>query len=277
MQRLARRWQQQRATIGFVPTMGSLHEGHLSLVRRARHAVGARGKVVVSIYVNPTQFGPKEDLAKYPRDLKRDLALCRRTGADVVFNPSDRAMYADRQHGGYTTYVVEDRLSQVMEGRSRPGHFRGVTTIVAKLLNIVHPDVAVFGAKDWQQAAVVRRMVRNLNFPLKLIVAPTLREPDGLAMSSRNRYLTPEHRQQATVLWRALRHSKQRVRSKALPADRLRREVLKLIHAEPSARMDYMEFFEGATLEPVKQVQRGSHMALAVWIGKTRLIDNAKL
>ncbi|HEY6167263.1 MAG TPA: pantoate--beta-alanine ligase, partial [Verrucomicrobiae bacterium] len=179
------RWKRQGRRIGFVPTMGFLHAGHLSLVHRARRAAGPRGLVVVSIYVNPTQFGPHEDLARYPRNLRRDLELCRDAGADVIFAPSDAAMYPVRTSGGYNTYVIEERLSQVMEGASRPGHFRGVTTVVAKLFNLVQPDVAVFGAKDWQQAAIVRRMTCDLNFPVRILVAPTIRERDGLALSSR--------------------------------------------------------------------------------------------
>src|SRR6187549_2491468 len=166
MQRLALRWRKRGVRVGLVPTMGYLHEGHLSLVREARRRVGQSGQVVVSIYVNPTQFGPTEDLSRYPRDLKRDLKLCRDVGADVVFVPSDATMYPGKAEGKYSTYVVEETLSRGMEGGSRPTHFRGVTTIVAKLFNLVLPDVAVFGAKDWQQAAIVKRMVVDLNFPL---------------------------------------------------------------------------------------------------------------
>ena len=204
MQRLAGKWRLAGIKIGFVPTMGYLHAGHLSLVKRARQAVGKNGKVVVSIYVNPTQFAPKEDLSKYPRDLKRDLKLCRAAGVDVVFTPNDDETYPNKSKNKFSTYVVEEKLSQSMEGASRPTHFRGVTTVVAKLFNIVLPDVAVFGQKDFQQAAVIKRMVADLNFPVKIVVAPTLREPDGLAMSSRNKYLEGDLRIQATVLWRAI-------------------------------------------------------------------------
>ena len=179
MQRLARKWQRAGTRIGFVPTMGYLHAGHLSLVKRARQAVGKNGKVVVSIYVNPTQFAPTEDLSKYPRDLKRDLKLLRELKVDVVFTPSDAEMYPNKTENGFSTYVVEEKLSRTMEGASRPTHFRGVTTVVAKLFNIVLPDVAVFGQKDFQQAAIIKRMVADLNFPVKIIVAPTLRERDG--------------------------------------------------------------------------------------------------
>src|SRR5580765_1012051 len=166
MQRLARQWQQRGTRIGLVPTMGYLHDGHLSLVRKARRCVGKSGKVVVSIYVNPTQFGPTEDLSRYPRDLKRDLKLCRAEGVDVVFAPSDAEIYPGKAEGQYSTYVVEENLSRTMEGASRPTHFRGVTTVVAKLFNIVQPGLAIFGAKDWQQAAIVKRMVADLNFPM---------------------------------------------------------------------------------------------------------------
>lgn len=259
--------------------MGYLHDGHLSLVRHARRLVGPRGRVVVSIYVNPTQFAPHEDLSRYPRDLARDLRLCRAAGADVVFTPDDAAMYPGRQAGDYSTYVVEERLTQHMEGASRPTHFRGVTTIVAKLFNLVLPDVAVFGAKDWQQAAVIQRMVRDLNFPVRVVVAPTVREPDGLAMSSRNKYLTGPLRSQAVVLWQAIQLARATVRAARQPiaAGALRRKLARLIAAQPDARLDYVEFFDPATLEPRRQVTRGTHLALAVFIGKTRLIDNARL
>jgi pantoate--beta-alanine ligase len=279
MQRLAKLWQRAGQRIGLVPTMGYLHAGHLSLVERARRLVGRRGKVVVSIYVNPTQFGPKEDFGRYPRDLKRDLKLCRAAGADVVFTPGDREMYAGKDEGRYTTYVVEEQLSQSMEGASRPGHFRGVTTIVAKLFNIVLPDVAVFGAKDFQQVAVIRHMTQDLNFPLKIVVAPTLREPDGLAMSSRNKYLQGELRTQAVVLWRAIQKARAAVRRAAGPvaATRLKADLKKFIESEPAARVDYVEFFEPMTLVPARRVSRGTQLAMAVFIGKTRLIDNARL
>ena len=279
MQRLALRWRREGKRVGFVPTMGYLHDGHLSLVSRARKLVGKPGIVVASIYVNPTQFAPTEDLSAYPRDLERDKALCRKAGVDVLFFPSDAEMYPGRDTGGYSTYVIEEKLSQGMEGGSRPTHFRGVTTVVAKLFNLVLPEVAVFGAKDWQQAAILRRMVRDLNIPLKLVVAPTLREKDGLAMSSRNKYLTAEQRLQATILWRALQLARQVVVSSRTPiyTDLLGKEIAALIATQPAARLDYVEFFDGETLQPATAVTRGAHMALAVFIGKTRLIDNAEL
>jgi pantoate--beta-alanine ligase len=291
MQRLARKWQRAGRRIGLVPTMGYLHAGHLSLVQRARQAAGKNGVVVVSIYVNPTQFGPTEDLAKYPRNLKRDLKLCRAAGVDVVFAPGDREMYPagssrrdDRTAQravpttNFNTYVVEEKLSQTMEEASRPTHFRGVATVVAKLFNLVLPDVAVFGAKDWQQAVIVQRMVTDLNFPVRIIVAPTRRERDGLAMSSRNKYLTGDLRRQATVLWCGIQIARAAVKKlKAYPAAKLKTAVRRLVECEPDARLDYVEFFEPDTLSPVSTVKRGTHMALAVFVGKTRLIDNARL
>lgn len=277
MQRLARFWKQEGVRIGFVPTMGYLHEGHASLVRVARRRVGPSGKVVVSIYVNPTQFGPNEDLSRYPRDLPRDLRMCRAEGVDAVFLPSDAVMYPGRDLGRYSTYVLEERLSSGMEGGSRPSHFRGVTTVVAKLFNSVLPDLAVFGAKDWQQAAVIRRMTADLNFPLRIEVAPTHREPDGLAMSSRNVYLNPEQRAQAVVLSLALQECRRRVARRRIPADELRKDVATLVSACSEARLDYVEFFEPETLEPVSRVGKGNRMALAVFFGRTRLIDNGAL
>jgi pantoate--beta-alanine ligase len=278
MQRLARKWQRTGTRIGFVPTMGYLHAGHLSLVERARQAVSKNGKVVVSIYVNPTQFAPTEDLSKYPRDLKRDLKLLRELKVDAVFTPSDAEMYPNKSENRFSTYVVEEKLSQTMEGASRPTHFRGVTTVVAKLFNIVLPDVAVFGQKDFQQAAIIIRMVANLNFPVKIIVAPTLRERDGLAMSSRNKYLTGDLRRQAIILWQAIQTAQAVVKkSKIVSAAKLKTDLKKLIESEPDAKLDYVEFFEPETLSLVSTGKFGTQMALAVSIGKTRLIDNARL
>ena len=283
MQQLAKKWQRASTRIGFVPTMGYLHAGHLSLADVARKQVGQAGKVVVSIYVNPTQFGPKEDLAKYPRDLKRDLKLLRGLGVDVVFTPGDAEMYPSlgstesRPTNGFSTFVVEEKLSNSMEGASRPKHFRGVTTVVAKLFNIVLPDVAVFGQKDFQQAAVIKRMACDLNFPVKIIVAPTLRESDGLAMSSRNKYLDAEQRVQAVILFHALQAAKAAVKKKSMSAERLKADLKEFITAAPLARLDYVELFDPETLEPVKQVKPRTQMALAVFFGKTRLIDNAQL
>jgi len=279
MQCLAMRWRRAGLRVGFVPTMGYLHDGHLSLVRRARRAVGRQGKVALSIYVNPTQFGPKEDFTKYPRNLPRDLALCRRVGVDVVFAPSHAGMYPHAPGGGFSTHVVEESLSRSLEGASRPTHFRGVITVVAKLFNIVQPDLAVFGAKDFQQAAVIRRMVRDLNFPVKVIVVPTVREADGLALSSRNQYLTGDLRRQAAVLSQAIGRGRQAVSSGGgrLPAAGLKRDLKAFIERQPDARVDYVEVFDPETLRPVRAVQRGTHLALAVFVGTTRLIDNAPL
>jgi pantoate--beta-alanine ligase len=287
MQRLAKKWQRAGTKIGLVPTMGYLHAGHLSLVQRARKLVGKRGKVVVSIYVNPTQFGPKEDLSRYPRDLKRDLKLLRGEGTDVVFVPGDEEMYPGRTKParedarptsrGFSTYVVEEELSKSMEGASRPGHFRGVATVVAKLFNIALPDVAVFGAKDFQQAAVIKRMTRDLNFPITIDIAPTFRETDGLAMSSRNKYLEGDLRRQGIVLWRAIQCAQALVKKSPVPAKKLKAELKKLIESEPAPKLDYVEFFDPETLQPVEKVTRGTQMALAVFVGKARLIDNARL
>ena len=279
MRRLAHDWKRQGIRSGLVPTMGYLHDGHLSLVRRARRSVGSGGIVVVSIYVNPTQFGPKEDLNRYPRDLRRDTALCREAGVDVVFAPSDEGMYATGDRTGHSTYVVEENVSKRMEGEARPGHFRGVATVVAKLFNLVIPDVAVFGAKDYQQAMVIRRMARDLNYGVRILVAPTRRETDGLAMSSRNRNLSAVEREQARVLWEAMDEARRMVRSHGgeVSAARLIREMTKRIESRPAARVGYVSFFDPETLEPVGVVKRGVQMALAVRVGETRLIDNGQV
>ena len=274
MQRSALAWRRGAVRVAFVPTMGYLHAGHISLVKRARRLVGSKGIVVVSIFVNPTQFAPTEDLARYPRDLARDRKLCREAGTDVLFVPREKEMYP----GGFSTYVVEENLSLRMEGASRPTHFRGVATVVLKLFNVVLPDAAVFGAKDFQQAAVVRRMVKDLNVPVKIVIAPTVREHDGLAMSSRNKYLKGDLRAQAVVLSQALARAREAVSNgRAVTSAALRSELRALIERQPAARVDYIEFFDPGTLEKVERVGRHSHMAMAVFIGKTRLIDNASL
>jgi len=274
MQRSALAWRRRGARIGFVPTMGYLHAGHISLVKRARRLVGPKGIVVVSIFVNPAQFAPTEDMARYPRDLARDRQLCREAGTDLLFVPHEKEIYPQ----GFSTHVVEEKLSQSMEGASRPTHFRGVTTVVLKLFNIVLPEVAVFGAKDFQQAAVVRRMVKDLNVPVKIIIAPTVRERDGLAMSSRNKYLEGDLRAQAVVLSQALARAREAVSNgRAVTSAALRSELRALIERQPAARVDYIEFFDPETLEKVEWVGRDSHMAMAVFIGNTRLIDNVSL
>jgi pantoate--beta-alanine ligase len=279
MQGLARDWRGQRVQVGLVPTMGYLHAGHISLVKKARKLVGKDGVVVVSIYVNPIQFAPTEDFSRYPRDLARDRALCRQAGVDVIFYPSDRSMYPGGNAGRHSTYVVEEVLSKGMESAARPTHFRGVTTVVAKLFNIVLPDVAVFGAKDFQQAAIIRRMVRDLSFPIRVIVAPTMRETDGLAMSSRNKYLSGEMRVQALALWKAIQETRGLIRTshRALCAARLKSRLKQIVERHPGVRVDYIEFFDPVTLQPVRQVTRGVQMALAVNVGPVRLIDNAHL
>ena len=261
--------------IVLVPTMGCLHEGHLSLIRRARKLAGVRGKVIVTVFVNKTQFGPGEDFVNYTRALNRDIALCRELGADIVFAPSDEAIYT----ADHSTFVVESRLAKRMEGASRPIHFRGVTTVIAKLFNLVQPDAAVFGEKDWQQTVIIRQMTGDLNFPVRIVLVPTVREPDGLAMSSRNNHLCAVERDQATVLHAAIRAARAAVKNTPAPlsAGMLRRKLARLIDIQRLAKLDYIEFFDPTTLEPAKRVSRGTHMALAVFIGKTRLIDNGRL
>ena len=279
MRQLTGLWHRRGIQIGFVPTMGHLHQGHLSLVERGRRAVRKSGKIVASIYVNPTQFGPNEDFSRYPRDLLRDIHLSRQAGVDALFVPSDREMYPGTKDQPFSAFVVEETVAKNMEGGARPNHFRGVTTILAKLFNIVLPDLVVLGQKDIQQAAVVRRMVRDLNFPLKVVVAPTLRESDGLAMSSRNQYLSPAERQRAPVLHQTIRLARQTVKAAKsyVPATRLQKLLIHFIREQSGLQMEYIVFFEPNSLRTVKRVQRGTHLALAVQIGKTRLIDNGRL
>lgn len=279
MQRQSKIWRQRGIRLGFVPTMGYLHEGHVALIRRAQRAVGKAGKVVVSIYVNPAQFGPGEDFKKYPRDLAQDKKICREAGVDLLFAPTDHEMYRGEKEQRFSTFVIEEKLSRSMEGAARPGHFKGVTTVVAKLFSIVGPEVAVFGAKDFQQAAVVRRMVRDLNFPVRIIVSRTVRAPDGVALSSRNQYLSSEERRQATVVWQSIAMARKLVtRSRTgWSASALKRRITRFIAARPAARLEYVEFFDPESLEPLRRVRAGSHMALAVFVGATRLIDNGRL
>lgn len=248
--------------------MGALHEGHLSLMRHAKKLAGPQGKVVATIFVNPTQFGPKEDLARYPRPLARDQALCKQNGVDLLFTPSAPEIYPD----GFGTYVVPGELAGGLCGASRPGHFRGVCTVVLKLFNIVAPQVAVFGQKDYQQLAVIRSMTRDLDLPIKIVGFPTVREKDGLAMSSRNQYLDAEERRQAPVLRKALVAAK-----KAAPAQSLaqiRKTALGIIQKAPLARVDYLELVDANTLAPVKNKKGPLLLAAAVFFGRTRLIDN---
>ena len=254
-------------SIALVPTMGYLHEGHLALIRRARALADV---LVVSIFVNPAQFGPSEDLRDYPRDLERDLEYCREEKADIVFNPSAEEIYPP----DFSTYVDETRLSRGLCGASRPGHFRGVATVVLKIFNLVWPDIAVFGQKDYQQARVITRMVEDLNLPVKIETAPIVREEDGLAMSSRNEYLNPEERKQARCLYLSLKEALHLVEGGEKSASRLKAAMEAVIQKNPATRIDYIEFRDTLTLEPREEAGAGTVIALAVFIGKTRLIDN---
>ena len=254
----------QGCRVGLVPTMGYLHDGHLSLITEARKRVDL---VVVSIFVNPVQFGPNEDFAKYPRNEARDLELCEQAGADVVFLPQVAEMYAPDA----SVFITEERLGNGLCGAKRPGHFRGVCTVVAKLFNLALPHVAVFGQKDYQQAAVIRRMVRDLNFPTEIIVAPIVREPDGLAMSSRNVYLSADERKRALGLSRALQVAADAVADEA--SDAVCQRMLAVLEAHGLV-VDYVEIVNAETLEPVSAVRRGNVALAAAMCGKTRLIDN---
>lgn len=253
-------------TVGLVPTMGYLHEGHLSLIRRAREECD---HVVVSIFVNPTQFGPKEDLSKYPRDIQRDFHLIE-PYIDVVWTPSEAIMYPP----GYQTWVEVEALTKVLEGAMRPGHFRGVTTVVAKLFNGVQPHKAYFGQKDAQQVAAIQQMVRDLNFPIEIVVCPIAREPDGLAMSSRNVYLDPEQRKAATVLFRSLNAAKDAYEKGERAGEKLRQIMKGVLAAEPLAQVQYVSCADYDTLEELDEIKGKALLSMAVFFGKTRLIDN---
>ena len=253
--------------VGFVPTMGFLHAGHISLARRARAECAS---VTASIFINPTQFGPTEDLAKYPRDLPRDLALLAGAGVELVWTPTPEEMYLP----GFQTWVTVDGLTCRLEGEARPTHFRGVTTIVAKLFNAVGPEKAYFGQKDAQQAAVIRQMVKDLNFPVEIVVCPIVREPDGLAMSSRNVYLNPEERHAATVLFRSLIAAQSVYDSGERRAESLRATVREVVATEPLARLQYISCADYDTLEELETVSGKALLSMAVYLGKTRLIDN---
>ncbi len=257
----------RKRSIGFVPTMGALHAGHRSLIERARREHDC---VVVSLFVNPAQFGPAEDFARYPRPFAADAALTRAAGVDYLFCPTARAMYP----AGYATSVSVDGVSQGLCGTSRPGHFRGVATVVLKLLNIVQPDAAYFGNKDYQQATIIERLVRDLHVPVRIVRMPTVREPDELAMSSRNRYLTPQQRRAAVVVPQALRYARRLIadgeRRPARLCDRLRA----FLHREPMARVEYVETVDARTLQRRERLDGPTLIALAVRVGSTRLIDN---
>ncbi len=257
-------------TLGLVPTMGYLHDGHLSLAHRSRQECSF---TAVSIFVNPTQFGPNEDLSKYPRDLERDLHLLESIGVDLVWTPTPEIMYPP----GYQTWVQVEEMTQPLEGAMRPGHFRGVTTVVAKLFNAVRPDKAYFGQKDAQQAAVIRQMVKDLNFPLEVVVCPTVREPDGLAMSSRNVYLDPRQRKAAAVLYRALTAARAAFEQGERDAGKLRGILQATIAAEPLASLQYVSCSDYDTLQELDWISGKALLSMAVFFGKTRLIDNIVL
>ena len=266
----SRHVRQRGKRLGLVPTMGALHAGHLSLVRAAKAQCDA---VAVSIFVNPTQFGPTEDFAKYPRPFESDCAALEKEGVDVVFAPSVEEMYPK----GEPTWVMVEGLSEKLDGGSRPGHFRGVTTVVSKLFHIIEPDVAFFGQKDAAQLAVIRRMVRDQNFPVEIVSCPIVREPDGLAMSSRNAYLNPEDRRRALVLNRSLQQVEKEFRAGQALAAELSKAGRAVIAWEPQVRLDYFAIVDPDTLDPVERITRKTLVAVAAYVGPTRLIDNAVL
>ncbi|MGE5557735.1 MAG: pantoate--beta-alanine ligase [Bacillota bacterium] len=260
-------WKKAGKSVGFVPTMGCLHDGHMSLIRKAREE---NDYAVVSIFVNPTQFGPGEDFQKYPRDLERDSEMCRAVGVDLLFAPPAGEMYPEPG----LTHVDVDKISSGLCGDFRPGHFRGVATVVCKLFNIVRADRAYFGEKDAQQLRVIRRMVRDLNIPVEIIGLPTVREKDGLAMSSRNTYLSGAERQAALVLVNSLRRAEELIRNGERAADKIAGAIREIIQREPLAALDYVAVVESETLAPLEELAGEVLVALAVRIGKTRLIDN---
>ena len=260
-------WRAEGLTVGLVPTMGYLHEGHQSLIARS---VAENDRTVVSDFVNPIQFGPTEDLATYPRDIERDAALCESTGANLIFHPEADEMYAP----DFCTYVDMDHLTKGLCGKTRPIHFRGVCTVVSKLFHIVQPDRAYFGQKDAQQLAVIRRMVRDLNMPLTIVGCPMIREEDGLAKSSRNTYLSAEERKAALCLSRGLNKGKAAVEAGETDAEKVKAIITAEIEAEPLSRIDYVEIVDWNNLEPVSSTEGSILAAVAVYIGKTRLIDN---
>lgn len=271
MQSIAMGMRVQGKLIGFVPTMGALHQGHLALVDVAKQQADF---VVVSIFVNPTQFGPNEDFDRYPRTLDEDLALCREHGVDAVFTPGREDIYPD----GYSTYINEEKLSRNLCGASRPGHFRGVTTVLAVLFNIVRPDLATFGQKDAQQVAIVRKMTRDLQIPVEIITVPTLREPDGLAISSRNRYLEPGQREDAAAIYRALQAGKKLVESGVRNVDRVVAEVSYQLSHSRRIRVIYVSIVDPETMDNQRDIIPGrSLLAVAAWMDQVRLIDNTIL
>lgn len=267
MKELSKKYLKENKTIGFVPTMGFLHEGHLSLVKRAREE---NDIVVVSIFVNPTQFGPNEDYESYPRDFERDVKLLKELNVDVVFHPPVEEMYPK----DFSTYVEETKLSRYLCGKSRPGHFRGVCTIVTKLFNIVHPTRAYFGQKDAQQFRVIKRMVRDLNMDVELVECPIVREHDGLAMSSRNIYLSDDERVQALALYNSLKLAENLIKSGERDAGVVKSAMKEFLSRYDKVKIDYVEIVDEETLEPVKHIEGKVIVAIACWVGKARLIDN---
>ena len=258
-------WKREGLTVGLVPTMGFLHEGHASLIKRAREE---NDRVAVSVFVNPTQFGPNEDLEAYPRDFERDSALCEGIGADLIFHPEPEDMYDNP-----CAYVSIEKLSDNLCGKTRPVHFRGGCTVVSKLFNIVTPDRAYFGQKDAQQLAIIKKMVKDLNFDIEIIGCPIVREEDGLAKSSRNTYLNAEERKAALCLSRSVAKGQEIIKN-GMKAEKLLGEMTEVINAEPLAKIDYVSVVDALTMEPVEKIDRPVLVAMAVYIGKTRLIDN---
>ena len=267
MSELSLRIRTKGKSTGFVPTMGALHQGHLRLIRQARKE---NKVVVVSVFVNPTQFGRGEDFKKYPRDLKRDARLCIKEGVDMIFYPSAKEMYPNN----YRTYITVEELSDVLCGKFRPGHFKGVATVVAKLFNIVQPDIAYFGQKDAQQAIIIKKMVEDLNMPVRIKVMPTLRENNGLALSSRNAYLNKEERKQAHTLYQALNLARHLIRQGNINSSDIARKMRQLIAKKKSARIQYVSIVNLKNLKPTDKIKDRVLIALAVFIGKTRMIDN---
>ncbi|MCD6489754.1 MAG: pantoate--beta-alanine ligase [Thermodesulfobacterium sp.] len=267
MKEISKNWRKGGLKIAFVPTMGFLHKAHLSLVRKAKEL---GDKTVVSIFVNPLQFGPQEDYREYPRDTERDLELLKNEGVDAVFIPEPEEMYPP----DFQTYVEVTKLTTGLCGAFRPGHFKGVTTVVLKLFNIVNPDIAVFGEKDYQQLQVIRQMVKDLNMNIEIVAYPTVREEDGLAMSSRNIYLSSDERKAATSLYKALLLAKKLINEGEKDPQKIKKEMEEFIHSFPFTKVQYIEFVDPVSLEPVKEINKSVLCALAVFVGKARLIDN---
>jgi pantoate--beta-alanine ligase len=267
MKNLSKEWRREGYVISFVPTMGFLHEGHLALVRKAKEL---GDKVVVSIFVNPLQFGPSEDFREYPRDLERDKKLLQKEGVDALFVPNAEEMYPP----DFQTYVEVTKLTKGLCGAFRPGHFKGVTTVVLKLFNIVQPDIAIFGEKDYQQLQVIKQMVKDLNLDIKIVGHPTVRETDGLAMSSRNTYLSPLEKKSALSLYKALLLAEKLIKEGEKEAKKIKKELEEFIYSFPFTRVQYIELVDPETLEPVEIIDKPVLCALAVYVGKARLIDN---